>query len=391
MPDLAHAKGDETDASRRNREPAPAPFEVLPGDTLAIEGALVDRLRLAAAAGDPGLPPAGRSVRERQAFAVAMNRVHGNRRLSRIIARTVQRQTPAPAPAAAGGPPVGAVPTGQALRARAQEVLSNTYGSTKKIVPARVEVVTEGVLRQKFDEMQIRKGTRNPRTQEPWKMGDSLLVFKTLDGFADRDNGVIYVPESPAGGGGADSQLSTVVHEMLHTNAAGDWASTVGMAIDEGETEILTMRACKSQNVPITPAYAGQRATTEQLVPVVGADTLQRAYFGGAAILGAAVEAVLGEGKWEKLQAAIKSGDRDKFDELLRARHASDWAKEKIRTILGIIDEWWVSDEDVDRIVAICGTASAEDLKAISDAVSPQVTRLNSHGQRARIRIALGH
>jgi hypothetical protein len=308
-----------------------------------------------------------------------------------MIARTVQRQVPPAAPAAAGGPPVGVIPKGEALRARAQEVLSNTYGYIKKIVPSKVEVVDEATLRQRFDEMQVRRGTRNPRSGEPWKTGDSLLVFRTLDGFADRDNGVIYVPETPAGGGGTDSQLSTVIHEMLHTNAAGDWASTVGMAIDEGETEILTMRACTLQRIPITPTYANERGITEQLVPVVGADTLQRAYFGGASILGAAVEAVLGEGKWEQLKTAIKSGDRDKFDKLLRARNASDWAKEKIRTILGIIDSWWVTDEDVDRIVAICGTASPEDLRAISDAVSPEITRLNNHGQRARIRIALGH
>lgn len=391
MPDLVHAKSDDPESSRSKNATAPAPFEGIPGEDLAPESAAPGNAWLAAGAGDAGNPLRGSSVRERQAFAVAMSRVHGNRHLSRIIARTVQRQSPPAAPAAAGGPPVGVVPKGEALRARAQEVLSNTYGSIKKIVPSRVEVVDDGTLRQRFDEMQVRRGTKNPRSGEPWKMGDSLLVFQTLDGFADRDNGVIYVPESPPGGGGADSTLSTVVHEMLHTNAAGDWASTVGGAIDEGETEILTMRACKLQQVPISPKYPNERGIAEQLAAVAGADTLQRAYFGGVATLGAAVEAVLGEGKWEKLQAAIKSGDREKFDNLLRARHASDWAKEKIRTILGIIDELWVSDEDVDRIVAICGTASADDLKAISDAVSPEITRLASHGQRARIRIALGH
>jgi hypothetical protein len=83
-------------------------------------------------------------------------------------------------------------------------------------------------------------------------------------------------------------------------------------------------------------------------------------------------------------------GDREKVDKILTAPHQSDWAKEKIQIILGLIHSWWVTDEDVGRIVAICGTASPEDLRAIASAVGPEVSSLMNEGQRARIRFALG-
>jgi hypothetical protein len=263
------------------------------------------------------------------------------------------------------------------------------YGSIKPIVPTPVQVVDEATLRLRFDEMQIRKGTTNPRTQAPWVTGDSVGVFPQLFGFADRDNNTIYVPDG--GGGGAGDQLSTVVHEMLHTNAAGDWASTVGFAVDEGETEILTMKACTSQHVPMTPAYAAQRATTAQLVPIVGEDTLQRAYFGGGAGVIAAFDAVRGEGKWKQLKQAMADGDREKFDKILKAPKDSDWAIEKTNIIRGIIHSWWVTDEDVNRIIAICGTANPPDLHSIDVSISPELSSLTNEGQRARIRMALGH
>lgn len=382
MPEQAHATHDDHDAARR-KEPAPSSsLEAYPGMDVALDSTFTDTRLLAAHGDEPNLRG---SVRQRASFARSFSRVHGNQRLSRVIDSMVHRQG---APAAGGGAPVGVIPSAEALRARAQEALSNTYGFIKKIVPAKVEVVDEPTLRQRFDEMQIRKKTTNPKTGKEWEMGGSLLVFQTLDGFADRDNGTIYVPDRP---GGADSQLATVIHEMLHTNAAGDWASTVGMAIDEGETEILTMKACAGQRIPITPQYASQRGTVEQLVPVAGAGTLERAYFGGVSILASAVEAVLGEGGWEKLRTAIREGDREKFDKLLRAKHTSDWAKEKIQIILGIIGQWWESDEDIARIEAICATANAEDLRAISDAITPHLSSVFDAGDRARVRIAIGN
>ena len=80
---------------------------------------------------------------------------------------------------------------------------------------------------------------------------------------------------------------------------------------------------------------------------------------------------------------------REKFDNILKAK-TSSWANDKINIIRGIMNSWWVSDEDVARIVAICGTASPEDLKLLHSAFGPEVSNLNNEGQRARIRMALG-
>jgi hypothetical protein len=400
------AQSAEHESEQRKRQQAPEPpafAEVV--DSYGETGFYMGGIRIdsgdpvdqgSALIGDRRLPAS-----QRQAIARSIGRAHGNRHLGRVIARLgsasagiVQRNGdgPAPAPAApgtaAGGGPVGVIAAAEALKARAQEILKNTYGFIKPIIPTPVQVVDEATLRVKFDEMQVRKGTNNTRTGEPWKMGDSLLVFQRLDGFADRDNNVIYVPDGA--GGSAEGQLPTVVHEMLHTNAAGDWASTVGFAIDEGETENLALKACTAQRVPMTPTYASQRGLVGQLVPVVGEDTLQRAYFSGGAMVVAAFDAVRGEGKWNDFKKAMGEGDREKVDKILKAPHQSDWAKEKIQIILGLIHSWWVTDEDVGRIVAICGTASPEDLRAISAAVSPEVSSLMNEGQRARIRFALG-
>jgi hypothetical protein len=177
---------------------------------------------------------------------------------------------------------------------------------------------------------------------------------------------------------------------MLHLNAAGDWAGTMGATFDEGETEILTMKVCASQQIAITPAYGGQRGRTAQLAEVVGAGLLEHAYFGGAAAVVTAFDTVRGEGKWAEVKKAIGDGDADKFDKLLKAPHASSSAKEKIQLINGIIHSFWVTDADVASIQVICSTASPEDLKAIAAAVGPEVSSLTNEGQRARVRIALG-
>jgi len=395
----------EPEQHRRQQAPEPPAFAEI-ADAYGDAAVYLQGMR--GAPGDPGdhnlslLRDRRLPVFQRQAIASGIEYTHGNQHLGRLIARldsgrsgpVVQRSgpdsTPAPAPgAAAGGAgPVGVIAAAEALKARAQEILKNTYGFIKPIIPTPIQVVDEPTLRVKFDEMQVRKGTNNARTGEPWKMGDSLLVFQRLDGFADRDNNVIYVPDSPGGSG--DSQIPTVVHEMLHTNAAGDWQSTVGFAIDEGETENLALKACTAHHVAMTPTYASQRGLVGQLVPVVGEGTLEQAYFSGGAILISAFNAVRGEGKWDQLKKAMAEGDREKVDKILTAPRQSDWAKEKTQIILGIIDSWWVTDEDVARIVAICGTASPEDLRSIAAAVGPEVSRLINEGQRARIRFALG-
>ncbi len=337
----------------------------------------------------------------RMASARAIGRIHGNQHLGRVIARmaavqregapAVQRDDQAPDPGI--GPPIGPISPSEALKTRAIEALKNVYGSIKKEITGEVEIVDDATLRSRFDDMQIRRKSTNPRTQVVWQKGDSLTVFPQLFGFADKENGIVNVLDKPTGGGGGGAggeQLSTTIHELLHVNAAGDWAGTMMATFDEGQTEIMTMKVCASQGIPITPAYGGQRGRTEQLAEVVGQGLLEQGYFGGTATIVAAFDTLRGEGKWAELKRAIADGDGEKFNKIIKAPHTSTWAREKAMILNAILDEWWISDEDVARFELICRTANAADLKAIRYEVAPNLSSASDLGQRSRMRIALG-
>jgi hypothetical protein len=63
--------------------------------------------------------------------------------------------------------------------------------------------------------------------------------------------------------------------------------------------------------------------------------------------------------------------------------------EEIISTIELILDSWWVSNEDMSRIRALCANTSRSKLAAIRKVIAPQVTKLTSHGQRAQLRVIL--
>jgi hypothetical protein len=327
---------------------------------------------------------------QRQSLAATIGRVQGNHYLQRLL----EPLAPAPVTAvqrqgAAGPAPAGVVDKSQALQARAQSILTAAYGSTRKIVPSKIEVVDDATLRGKFDDFQIRKGTTNPKTKEAWKAGDAYTVFPVLDGFADRDNQTIYVQDKMAGG--PEGQVSVAVHEMLHMNAAGGFAGGVGADIDEGTTEYMTIQACKKAGVAIQAAYGPQVGLVTQLIAVIGEGTLTQAYFGGANILISTLDAVRGEGAFAKFQERLRISGLSRAEDLLKPPRSSDWVKEKIKIIEDILNSWWVTGSDVSRIETICGTLTAEELKVVREAIAPQVSKkLSDHGQRAQVRIALG-
>jgi hypothetical protein len=338
--------------------------------------------------GDKRLPAV-----QRQRLAHDIARLQGNHHLQQLLVTLPQAQPAAAAVqrqggAAAGSAPAGVVDKGQALQARAQAILTAAYGSVRKIVPGKVDVVDDATLRQRFDDFQIRKGTINPKTQESWKAGDAYKVFPVLEGFADRDNQTIYVQEQMASG--PEGQISVAVHEMLHINAAGGFAGAVGADIDEGTTEYLTIQACKKAGVPIQAAYGPQVGLVTHLGAVIGESTLTQAYFGGASILISTLDAVRGQDTFSKFQQRLRISGLSRAEDLLKPPRSSNWVKEKIRIIEDILNEWWVSDADVNRIKTICGTLTAAELAVVREAVAPQVTKLTDHGQRAQVRLALG-
>jgi hypothetical protein len=177
---------------------------------------------------------------------------------------------------------------------------------------------------------------------------------------------------------------------MLHTNAAGGFASTVGADIDEGATEYLSIKACTQAGVAVkTPAYQGQVSLVTLLVQVIGEGTLTQAYFNSPDSLITMLETVRGEGAFKTLRKKLAEGGLSKAEAYLKAPRSPDWVKEKIKLINELLD-WWVSDADLEQIRAIFSSIDdAEGKKAVREAILPRVTDLTDHGQRAKLRIIL--
>ena len=320
---------------------------------------------------------------QRQMLAAQIGRLYGNRHLQRVSAALIQRQS-----GPGGGGAAGAIDKATAQQAKAQKILTETYGKVKKIIPAKIEALADGPLKAKFVELQIREKRTNPHTQQPWKPEDAQTLNR-LDGFADHDIQTIYILDDPTGG--ADDQVPVVVHEMLHTNAGGGFASTMGADIDEGTTEYLTIKACAQAGVSIkSPAYQSQVSLVTLLVQVIGEGTLTQAFFNSPNTLITMFETVRGEGTWKTFRKRLSEGGLSKAESFLKAPRSPDWVKEKIKLVNELLNGW-VTDDDLESIRAIFSSIDDKEGKqAIREAVAPRVTELIDHGQRAKLRLILG-
>jgi hypothetical protein len=255
-------------------------------------------------------------------------------------------------------------------------------------------VVDKATAHQVHDQYLIRKKTWNnqPWANGPWKEGYSALMFTTFYGFANTFDGIMYIVENPGGaggGGGEDQQLPTIVHEMLHLNAAGGFADAVKGAVDEGMTEKLTIKALQQAGKTIKAEYADERAFVDRLIALVGEGTLTSAYFGGASILIGAFEAIRGEGKWAALMNALSTGRDDRVKALLEGPGNTSILNQKIAQIQDLLSGW-VTDDDVNQAITIIGTCSDDEKRTIYNTITGMIRDLSDHGQRARLRIALG-
>ena len=103
---------------------------------------------------------------------------------------------------------------------------------------------------------------------------------------------------------------------MLHLNTAAGFRGAVGETINEGTTEMLALKTLDVAGVPATPgvqAYPTQVGMVRKLAAFVGEDTLISAYFGGAATLTDAFEALAGKGSWATLKDYAEKLDETNF------------------------------------------------------------------------------
>jgi hypothetical protein len=148
-----------------------------------------------------------------------------------------------------------------------QEILTGAFGTIKKIVPGKIEVLDEADFQVAYDKI--------------YGAGDYSWAkyvvpkYGSLNGFAYK--GTNYINKASAG-------LHTIVHEMLHNNCAADFIDVVGSRFNEGTTEILTQVACALFNEPAPVTYPGESPVVQTAVDngLPLAD-LQNAYLVGGA------------------------------------------------------------------------------------------------------------
>jgi hypothetical protein len=205
---------------------------------------------------------------------------------------------------AAGGAPKVETPSakgGPLSMAKSKQVLQDAFGAYKTISEGKVEVLDQAGFQAAWDKIY---GT----TQYAWAKWVAPGPGN-LNGFAYA--GVNYINKTMA-------NESTVPHEMLHSNAAADWSSSVGSPFDEGATDMMAQEAIKKAGYSAPVSYPDQISCIEAfLASGVTRAQLYTAYFkGGAAkIVGQHVDNACA-GSWADVKAAME---------------AKDWAKAKVK------------------------------------------------------------
>lgn len=217
---------------------------------------------------------------------------------------TTTASAPTDTPAAEGDdkkPPAPAKPAYLDL-AKAKEVLTKTYGTSKTIETGKIEFVdTQAAAWAKYDELCIAGNVHNSRTAAKWKAGDAKATYPLgLNGWNWK--GTSYVNK-------ASALSTTTPHEMLHGNTAEGFRTAVGETFNEGITQYLTLKALKDSKIapPASIPYASEVACAEALIAITEEQAVIDAYFKGGASTTAVIKKVddeLGEGTFAKAKAA---------------------------------------------------------------------------------------
>lgn len=205
--------------------------------------------------------------------------------------------------------------------ARTVQLLQGAYGSVNPRPFMATQIVTlagHAATYRRYDEVTSSKRLYNADSGRPWALGDAATAFPTgLDGFSDRDSGVVYL--------NVRSGVSTTTpHEVLHVNSSSEFVSAVGDAINEGMTEELALYALAAAGVrpPAVAHYPQERAVVAELTKVVGRDRMVQAYFQGGQSLSDLI-AVVGPDTFRKVKGAADAHNASGALELLRGHRAA--------------------------------------------------------------------
>jgi hypothetical protein len=175
----------------------------------------------------------------------------------------------------------------------ARQLLQTAFGSYKQMSAGQVRVLAQADFQAAYDAIY-------GSTQYSWAQY-VVPRFGNLNGFAH--GGVNYINSNAA-------NVTTVPHEMLHTNVAADWRPVVGSPFDEGATEYLEQHALRTGGITTTLThYPNERAVVEAYL-AAGAtqDSLFRAYLvGGAQALVSDWVDQHCQGTWAQVKTATES------------------------------------------------------------------------------------
>lgn len=147
------------------------------------------------------------------------------------------------------------------------KILNDVYGGYKTFTKGDVRLLDQAAFQAAYDA--IYGGT-----EHAWERRIAPGPGN-LEGFAH--DGVSYVNKALA-------RIDTVPHEMLHNNAAEDFADTVGHQLSEGVTEYLTIKAVTKFGQTPTRSYPQQEACVQELLAQgLPESALLTAYFRGDA------------------------------------------------------------------------------------------------------------
>lgn len=328
-------------------------------------------------------------------------KVAGNQYVQRaLLGKVIQR-----APGQPGGgntTPIPALADVEARRNFALTILKKAFGGRIKSEAKVVEIKgTEGMWAE-YDAAMIRQGKefREPPEKKgeegklrPWQTGDAqkhpdLQKKGEFKGFNDPSTGQVYIDTSQQ----PDEQVATIVHEMLHANAAPDFPATLGKRLDEGMTEKLTQTAFTTSGFAApTGQNESEVSFVSDLGAMIGEGALASAYFGGVGILR------------DMLNLGV--GDTDMFDKFANAARAGNWAwmrsffekyYDKLKggaeldKKLAVINYWldgWVSDDDIANIEGIYLGATEEEKVQLRSLIQSRISELIDIGQRTRLRV----
>jgi hypothetical protein len=311
------------------------------------------------------------------------------------LTSVVQRQG---SPAGGGSTePVPALPDLEARRALALHIIKKAYGGLIKQESEVIGAKSDEQLRKVYDRMEIALKLTFPEKipgtnkNRKWEMGDSAKhpkMSKELRGFHHPTTGKVHIDLSRK----PDEQVVTIAHEMLHTNAAGDFLPTLGDRINEGMTERLTQKAlAKSGYSGSSDVYGRQMELVGKLCSMFGDNTMMYAYFRGTAILRSMMEATLDKSVFDKFASDARANNKFFLDQFFRDyKKAKEGAEvdKKIAAISALLD-WWVTDDHISSIENILSGCSREEKAQIRDAIWPRTSSLTSYEQRFRLRTAL--